>query len=119
MTDDVHGAVNGIDFVYTDVWVSMGESDDAVGEPRAAAAALPGDAEVMARSGKGSTRVHALPARVHDSRHRVGQRVHERFGIDGARSHRRRLRVRASVVFDQAENRLHTIKALMVDALAD
>jgi ornithine carbamoyltransferase len=119
VTEDVTAAVTGTDFVYTDVWVSMGESDEqwAARVPQLLPYRV--TREVMALSGKSSTRfMHCLPS-IHGSQTEVGRRVFERFGIEGCEVTNDVFESGQSVVFDQAENRLHTIKAVMVKALAD
>jgi ornithine carbamoyltransferase len=119
VTDDVPAAVTGTDFLYTDVWVSMGESDEqwAARVPQLLPYRV--TPEVMALSGKSSTRfMHCLPS-IHGSQTEIGRRVFERFGIEGCEVSNDVFESRQSVVFDQAENRLHTIKAVMVNALAD
>jgi ornithine carbamoyltransferase len=119
VTEDVTAAVRGTDFVYTDVWVSMGESDEqwAARVPQLLPYRV--TPEVMTLSGKRSTRfMHCLPS-IHGSQTEVGHRVFERFGIEGCEVTADVFESDASVVFDQAENRLHTIKAVMVNALAD
>ena len=119
VTDDVQTAVSATDFVYTDVWVSMGESDGQWASRVPQLLPYRVTSEIMALSGKDSTRfMHCLPA-IHGSHTEVGRRVFERFGIEGCEVTDDVFESGASVVFDQAENRLHTIKALMVDALAD
>ena len=107
-----------MDFVYTDVWVSMGESDDDW------ATRVPGllpyrvTEALMNSTGRGDTKfMHCLPS-LHNTDTELGRRLHEQFGLDGAEVTNDVFESPASVVFDQAENRLHTIKAVMVNALA-
>jgi ornithine carbamoyltransferase len=119
VTDDVQAAVSATDFVYTDVWVSMGESDGQWASRVPQLLPYRVTPEVMALSGKDSTRfMHCLPS-IHGSHTEVGRRVLERFGIEGCEVTDDVFESGQSVVFDQAENRLHTIKAVMVNALAD
>ncbi len=118
VTDDVHEAVRGADFVYTDVWVSMGESDDewATRVPLLLPYRVTG--QLMDSSGRAGTRfMHCLPA-VHNRETALGARVYERFGLEGAEVTEDVFESKRSIVFDQSENRMHTIKALLVLALA-
>ncbi|MCW2731957.1 MAG: ornithine carbamoyltransferase [Mycobacterium sp.] len=117
ITDDAARAVQGVDFVYTDVWVSMGESEDDW------ATRVPGllpyrvTEALMNSTGRGDTKfLHCLPS-LHNTATDLGRRLHEQFGLDGAEVTEDVFESPASVVFDQAENRLHTIKAVMVNAL--
>ena len=118
VTDDPEAGVKGADFVYTDVWVSMGESDDQW------AARIPQllpyrvTAELMKASGHADAKfMHCLPS-IHNQSTEVGQRLFAQFGIDGAEVTEDVFESANSIVFDQAENRLHTIKAVLVSALA-
>ena len=118
VTADVDQGVAAADFVYTDVWVSMGESEDqwAARVPQLMPYRV--TPEVMALTGKASTRfLHCLPS-THDTTTGIGRRVLEQFGLDGCEVTDDVFESTQSVVFDQAENRLHTIKAVMVNALA-
>ncbi len=118
VTDDAPAAVGGADFVHADVWVSMGEPRD-VWESRVSEL-LPYrvDVQLMASAGPEARFMHCLPA-YHDDRTAIGAEIMEHTGLTGG------IEVSdevfgspASVVFDQAENRLHTIKALLVATLA-
>ena len=117
VTDDVERGVEGVHFVYTDVWVSMGESDAdwATRVPLLLPYRVTG--ELMAATGRGDTLfMHCLPS-LHDTGSDLGQRLHDQFGLDGAEVSDDVFESPASIVFDQAENRMHTIKAVMVNAL--
>ena len=117
VTDDVAGAVAGADVVYTDVWVSMGEPDDIWDKRVAMLRPYRVTHELMAATGKRKTRfMHCLPA-VHDERTELGRRVHERYGLRGAEVTDQVFTSEAAVVFQQAENRMHTIKAVLVSSL--
>ena len=119
VTDDASTAVAGAEFLYTDVWVSMGEAD--AEWDRRVPLLLPYrvTSALMAATGREDTRfLHCLPA-VHDTTTDLGRRLHERFGLDGAEVADDVFRSPASLVFEQAENRMHTIKAVLVSALAD
>jgi ornithine carbamoyltransferase len=117
ITDDPAKAVAGSDFLYTDVWVSMGESDAdwAVRVPLLLPFRV--TTALMAASGRTGTKfMHCLPA-LHDTDTELGRRLHDQFGLDGAEVSNDVFESEASIVFDQAENRLHTIKAVLVNAL--
>ena len=119
VTDDASTAVQGAEFLYTDVWVSMGEAD--AEWDRRVPLLLPYrvTSALMAATGREDTRfLHCLPA-VHDTTTDLGRRLHERFGLDGAEVADEVFGSPASLVFEQAENRMHTIKAVLVSALAD
>jgi ornithine carbamoyltransferase len=119
ITDDVHAAVRGVDFVYTDVWVSMGEPDEEWAErvPKLLPYRVTG--ELMDATGRSNARfMHCLPA-LHDRETTLGARLYKQFGIDGAEVTEEVFESARSIVFEQAENRMHTIKALLVQALAD
>ena len=118
VTEDPAEAVEGVGFVHTDVWVSMGEPRD-VWESRIAEL-LPYrvDAALMARAAEGARFLHCLPA-YHDDRTSVGAEIMEQTGLAGGIEVTDEVfRSPASIVFEQAENRLHTIKALLVATLA-
>jgi ornithine carbamoyltransferase len=117
ITDDAQQAVRGVDFVYTDVWVSMGEA--ASEWHRRIPMLLPYQVNdtLMAATGTPETRfMHCLPA-VHDSSTELGARLHDEYGLDGAEVTDSVFSGDHSIVFDQAENRLHTIKAVLVAGL--
>ena len=116
-TDDVEAGVAGADFVYTDVWVSMGEPDEAWDSRIALLGDYRVTAEVMALTGNPDARfMHCLPA-FHDRRTEVGEALWQRTGISELEVTDEVFESSASIVFDQAENRLHTIKAVMVATL--
>jgi ornithine carbamoyltransferase len=117
VTDDIDRAVKGADFVYTDVWLSMGESPEQWDARVALLRPYRVTAEVMLASGKQGTKLlHCLPS-VHDRTTRLGARLFERYGLDGAEVTNDVFEAGGSIVYDQAENRLHTIKAVLVNAL--
>lgn len=119
VTDDLHTAVRGADFVYTDVWVSMGESDDAWAARVPSLLPYRVTDDVLNASNRSGVRfMHCLPA-IHDRGTTIGARLHQQFGLDGAEVSEEVFESKRSIVFDQAENRMHTIKALLVRALAD
>jgi len=119
VTEDVNTAVKGVDFIYTDVWVSMGEApslwEDRIREmlPYQVNKAL------MLKTGNPEVKfLHCLPA-FHNSDTEVGKDIFTRFGISGMEVTEEVFESPASIVFDEAENRLHTIKAVMVATLGD
>ena len=112
--DDVLGA----DAIYTDVWVSMGE-EDKFAERIAQLEPYRVTAEMMAKTGNPDTIfLHCLPS-FHDLNTVVGKQVHEQFGLTEMEVSDEVFRSKNSVVFDEAENRMHTIKAVMVATLGD
>ena len=120
ITDDAEAGLAGAEFVHTDVWVSMGEPDDVWADRVALLRPYRVDADFMALTGDpGSKFMHCLPA-YHDQQTAVGRKVADRFGLlDGVEVTDEVFESPASVVFDQAENRMHTIKAILVATLAD
>jgi ornithine carbamoyltransferase len=119
VTDDVRAGVDGVDFIHTDVWVSMGEPRDVWQERVEVLRDYRVDAALLEASGNPDVRfMHCLPA-FHDLDTVVGGEIMELTGMrDGLEVTHEVFESPASVVFDQAENRLHTIKAVMVATLA-
>ena len=118
ITADAQEAVAGVDFLYTDVWVSMGE-DPSVWKKRIDLL-RPYQVNRALLDATGNPQVkflHCLPA-FHDRNTEVGEEIFEKFGLDGVEVTDEVFESRHSIVFDQAENRLHTIKAVMVATLA-
>jgi len=114
ITDDPAEGVKDADFLYTDVWVSMGE-DKAVWDERVKLL-LPYqiNSELIAKTGNKQTKfMHCLPA-FHDRHTKVGEEMFERFGLDGMEVTDEVFESERSIVFQQAENRMHTIKAVIV-----
>ena len=117
VTDDVAEAVKDADFLLTDVWVSMGEADDVWAERIELLKPYQVNAEAMAATGNPNTKfMHCLPA-FHNTETEVGKEIQEKFGMDALEVTEEVFESPASVVFDEAENRLHTIKAVMVATL--
>jgi ornithine carbamoyltransferase len=117
ITDDVDTAVNDVDFLYTDVWVSMGEDKSVWGERIHLLRPYQINAELVARTGNQSVKVlHCLPA-FHNRETTVGEEIYQEYGLDGMEITDEVFESAHSIVFDQAENRLHTIKAVMVATL--
>jgi ornithine carbamoyltransferase len=111
-------AVNGADFLYTDVWVSMGEADDVWKQRIEQLLPYQINAALMRATGKPRTRfMHCLPA-FHNLETEVGREVHQKYGLAEIEVTDEVFESDASVVFTQAENRLHTIKALLVATLS-
>jgi ornithine carbamoyltransferase len=117
-TDDVAAGVEGADFVYTDVWVSMGEPDQAWDDRITLLADYRVDAGVLRMTRNPDVKfMHCLPA-FHDRLTKVGEDLWRRTGISELEVTDEVFEGPASIVFDQAENRLHTIKAVLVASLA-
>jgi ornithine carbamoyltransferase len=117
LTGDVAEGVRGVDFVYTDVWVSMGESPEKWEERLELLAPYQVDERLMALTGNPETRfMHCLPA-LHSPDTDVGGQIFRRSGRRALEVTDEVFESKQSVVFDQAENRMHTIKAVMVATL--
>lgn len=117
ITEDVDSAVAGVDFVYTDVWVSMGEPAEKWAERIKLLLPYQVNAELMAKTGNPQVRfMHCLPA-FHNTETAVGKDIQEKFGLDAMEVTEEVFESPASIVFDQAENRMHTIKAVLVATL--
>ncbi|MFI1190061.1 ornithine carbamoyltransferase [Streptomyces californicus] len=118
LTDDVAEGVRGADFVATDVWVSMGEPKEVWAERIAALAPYAVTMDVLRATGKPDVKfLHCLPA-FHDLGTQVGRDIHARYGLRELEVTDEVFESSHSVVFDQAENRMHTIKAVLVATLA-
>ncbi len=116
-TSDLAEGVAGVDFIYTDVWVSMGEPVAAWSERIALLTPYQVTSEVMVRTGKPTTKfMHCLPA-FHNRETEVGEELFQQTGLSALEVTEDVFESPASIVFDQAENRLHTIKAVMVATL--
>jgi len=118
LTEDVEAAVRGVDFLYTDVWVSMGEPESKWDERIRLLSPYQVNARVVELTGNPGVKfLHCLPA-FHNRETKVGEEIFRRHGLDGLEVTEEVFESPASVVFDQAENRMHTIKALLVATLA-
>jgi len=119
ITDDPGKAVAGADFIHTDVWVSMGEAKDVWAERVKVLKPYQVNAALMAKSGNPAVKfMHCLPA-FHDPNTTVGREIMEHTGMtSGLEVTGEVFNSGASIVFDQAENRLHTIKAILVATLS-
>ena len=119
ITDDVDAGVKGCDFLYTDIWVSMGEPDEVWKERIAMLMPYQVNAKMMARTGNPKCKfMHCLPS-YHNLETQAGRDVHKKFGLDGIEVTEDVFESENSIVFDEAENRMHTIKAVMVATLGD
>ncbi|MEP7088512.1 MAG: ornithine carbamoyltransferase [Nocardioidaceae bacterium] len=117
LTDDVAGGLTGVDFVYTDVWVSMGEPVDSWDARIALLSPYQVDAGLLERTGNPDVKfMHCLPA-FHNRDTQVGEQLFQRTGRTALEVTDEVFEGEHSIVFDQAENRLHTIKAVMVASL--
>jgi ornithine carbamoyltransferase len=117
ITDDVGEAVRGADVLLTDVWVSMGEADEVWAERIDLLKPYQVNIETMAATGNPDAKfMHCLPA-FHNTETQVGKEIFEKFGMDSLEVTEEVFESPASLVFDEAENRLHTIKAVMVATL--
>ena len=117
ITDNVEDAVKGADFLYTDVWVSMGEPDSVWEERIRLLKPFQVNMKVIEKTGNPSVKfLHCLPA-FHNRDTKVGEDIFRKFGLDGMEVTEDVFESKHSIVFDEAENRLHTIKAVMVATL--
>ncbi len=117
LTENVDEGVKGVDFIYTDVWVSMGEPDEVWKERMAIMMPYQVNAEMMKKTGNPKTKfLHCLPS-FHNRETKVGEEIYQKFGVEAMEVTDDVFESPASVVFDEAENRLHTIKAVMVATL--
>jgi len=117
LTEDAETAVKGCDFLYTDVWVSMGESSDLWGERIEQMLPYQVNSRLMTMTNNPNTKfMHCLPA-FHNTDTKVGKEIYEKYGLEALEVTEEVFESPASIVFDQAENRLHTIKAVLVATL--
>ena len=119
VTENVDDGVRGVDFVYTDVWVSMGEPKEVWDERVKLLKPYQVTLDVLRRSGNSKVKfMHCLPA-FHNRETRVGEDIFQKTGLDGLEVTEEVFESGHSIVFDQSENRMHTIKAVMVATLGD
>ena len=119
LTEDVDEGVSGVDYLYTDVWVSMGEEKSVWADRIRLLTPYQVNRDVITRTGNPKVKfMHCLPA-FHNRETKVGQSIFEEYGMDGLEVTDDVFESENSIVFDQAENRLHTIKAVMVATLGD
>ncbi len=119
LTEDVKEGVLGADFLYTDVWVSMGEAKEAWDERVKLMAPYQINMDVIQATQNPDVKfMHCLPA-FHDEETRVGKELAAKYGMNGLEVTEDVFESEHSIVFDEAENRMHTIKAVMVATLGD
>jgi ornithine carbamoyltransferase len=117
VTDEIDAAVHGVDFLYTDVWLSMGEDASKWGERIDLLRPFQVNTDLIKRTGNPAVKfLHCLPA-FHNRDTTMGEEIFQKFGLDGLEVTEEVFESPHSIVFDQAENRLHTIKAVMVATL--
>ena len=117
LTESVKDGVKGVDFIYTDVWVSMGEADEVWKERISMMIPYQVNANMMALTNNPKIKfLHCLPA-FHNRDTTVGEEIYQKFGVDAMEVTNDVFESPASLVFDEAENRLHTIKAVIVATL--
>ena len=117
ITDNVEEAVKGVDFLYTDVWVSMGEPAEVWDERIKLLRPYQINMDVVKKTGNPKVKfLHCLPA-FHNLETQVGRDIHAKYGLESMEVTEEIFESAMSIVFDEAENRLHTIKAVMVATL--
>ncbi len=116
LTEDVMAGTRGVDVVYTDVWVSMGEPDEVWTERIRELSPYQVNTAVMENAGKDAIFLHCLPA-YHDLKTKIGAQMGQRFGITEMEVTDQVFESGQSLVFEEAENRMHTIKAVMYATL--
>jgi len=119
ITDEVATAVKGVDYIHTDVWVSMGEPAEVWDERVKLLKPYQVNAAMIEKTGNPKVKfMHCLPA-FHNRETKVGEDIFQKTGMDGLEVTEEVFESTRSIVFDQAENRMHTIKAIMVATLGD
>ena len=119
LTEDPAEGVKDVDFLYTDVWVSMGEDPSVWDERVALLRPYQVNGDLVRLTGNPAVKfMHCLPA-FHDRHTKVGEEMFQRFGLDGMEVTDEVFESERSIVWDQAENRMHTIKAVMVATIGD
>ncbi|MGY3570818.1 ornithine carbamoyltransferase [Vibrio paucivorans] len=117
LTENVEEGVKGCDYLYTDVWVSMGEAPEAWDERVALMTPYQVNIDTLKKTGNPQVKfMHCLPA-FHDAETTIGKQVAEKYGMTGLEVTDEVFESEHSIVFDEAENRMHTIKAVMVATL--
>ncbi len=118
ITEDIDEAVKDADFLYTDVWVSMGEPESVWDERMKLLKPYQVNMSVINKTGNRDVKfLHCLPA-FHNKATKIGEEIFQKYGLDGMEVNEEVFESKHSIVFDEAENRLHTIKAVMVATLA-
>ena len=118
LTEDVKEGTKDADIIYTDVWVSMGEPDEVWEERIRELSPYKVTKKVMENAGEQAIFLHCLPA-FHDLKTKIGKQIHDKFGLDDMEVTDEVFESPQSKVFDEAENRMHTIKAVMVATLGE
>ncbi|MDR9889145.1 ornithine carbamoyltransferase [Pseudenterobacter timonensis] len=119
LTEEVEEGVHGVDFLYTDVWVSMGEPKEAWAERVSLMTPYQVNARVVQATGNPNVKfMHCLPA-FHNEHTKVGREIEMAYGLKGLEVTEEVFESPNSIVFDEAENRMHTIKAVMVATLGE
>lgn len=119
ITDNVDEAVKGVDFLYTDVWVSMGEPDSVWEERIRLLKPFQVNMDIVRKTGNPKVKfLHCLPA-FHNRETKIGEEIFRKYGLDGMEVTEDVFESERSIVFDEAENRMHTIKAVMVATLGE
>ena len=116
LTEDVKEGTKDADVIYTDVWVSMGEPDDVWASRIEELTPYQVNAKLMENAGPQVKFMHCLPA-FHDLNTKIGKEIHDKFGLDAMEVTDEVFESPQSIVFDEAENRMHTIKAVMYATL--
>lgn len=117
ITEDIKTAVKGVDFLYTDVWVSMGEADSVWEERIKLLKPYQVNQQLMEMTGNKNVKfMHCLPA-FHNRQTKIGEEIFQKYGLEAMEVTEEVFESEASIVFHQAENRMHTIKAVMVATL--
>jgi ornithine carbamoyltransferase len=116
LTEDVKEATEDANVLYTDVWVSMGEPDEVWEERIKALKPYQVNKEAFANANSNAIFMHCLPA-FHDLKTKIGKEIHDKFGLDEMEVTDEIFESEKSVVFEEAENRMHTIKAVMAATL--
>jgi ornithine carbamoyltransferase len=119
LTENVDEGVKGVDYLYTDVWVSMGEPAEVWEERIKLLKPYQINQKVIELTGNPDVKfLHCLPA-FHNRETKVGEEIYQKYGLDGMEVTEEVFESKHSIVFDEAENRLHTIKAVMVATLGN
>lgn len=116
LSENVKEATKDADVIYTDVWVSMGEPDEVWAERIKALSPYQVNSDVMKNASKNAIFMHCLPA-FHDLKTKIGSQIHEKYGLTEMEVTDEVFESEQSVVFQEAENRMHTIKAVMAATL--
>ena len=118
LTEDVNEGATGADIIYTDIWVSMGEPDEVWDTRIRLLRPYQVNRSLMEKAGPGALFMHCLPS-FHDLKTKIGKEMGERFNVTELEVTDEVFESARSVVFDEAENRMHTIKAVMLATLGE